>query len=370
MKNSAKFVVLTLVLSIVLTLSSCGEASANIPKDVEKSQAHIDPTYTEIEIDFGIESNQIQKLCYADKEKMIFSISTKKNSMEQYRSAVTDYMVVTDTQGKELQRYQNDSDDQIESVIPYKDGILYSHYDWNTEKIGDWHIVYDDGKTKKTLASGSSEVPSESIVIKLLNGKPVFVYENGNQWVCGYIKDDETLGVYNIGDENTSVHDWNCSGKNICFSVSKQDRNYLIIGDAGGKQNEIELDKELGFPASIVITDKLALCYFDKNGMSLMAVDLKSETKTTMKTSCSMYGLQPISNNFFICLTGDDKAMQFNFKDKRLKDIAAPIADKEGDFAGFEAIYSLGGRECIVDYYNRADSQTGEINHRYFLMEL
>jgi hypothetical protein len=332
-------------------------------QSAESKSLFTNPKYTQVDITFDIEENQLETLCYVDDEIALFTIGTE-SGRQVGLVYDTDYILSYDyTNGKVVKTFQIDSDGDIFSAVPYKEGILYVDY---TNQLEDtrWQIKFTDGEKTTVLAEGECDSYSQTPKMTLLENTPVYVWQDNSNNTYKYgVNKVEDMTVSNIftDTENTlgSVYFYG-NGKEYCTLIQKPDSEFgsVVVGNLEQRLFTYDLKHKL---TSFGITNEKVVCALadSDRDMSIQSIDIKTQTMEESIRYKQIYALKGLNNNTILYADGTDLC-QIDIDNFEKTEI--PSTEEISSLTGSRVIYPISEDKCIIEIMTSGAS-------KYYIME-
>ncbi len=258
-----------------------------------------------------------RQLCYADEDCMILTGGTR-NGAATGSMIDTDYIIIYDPTDAAIKEELYISDKvHIYSVIPYRDGVVYSYSKLQDSKqdIWEWKIIYQNKDGKEILDEGICSVFALVPELILLKGKPVYLFENAviekgdvKTYSCGVkqISEMEPDKIMETSDMRLSGMTLACNGTEYGFLAKKGLNLYCYIGDLNGIKQNFEIDGQArsftltegyaGVSAESKETDREDGAYL------LQTFDLKKGKTENYKTEELLYGMAGGPGEHCLCV--------------------------------------------------------------------
>jgi hypothetical protein len=333
--------IIALVLLVVL-LTGCRSAEAKV--------LFKEPAYTKVDINFNIEENQSETLCYADDDLALFSVGTR-NGKPEGPLYDTDHIVSYDYNNeKVINTFKIDYDGYIFSAVPYKNGVIYVDY---TGALADtkWQVKFTDGDKQLVLDEGECSSYFETPSIILTNGTPVYVWQNTsydfNRYGVNKVEDMTVSNIFTDTENKLGTVYLYGNGKEYCALIQKPDSEFgsVVVGNLDGQLFTYDLKHKL---TSFGITNEKVVCALadSDRDMYIQSIDIEKQTVEDKVIYKQIYGLVGLNNNTIVYANDKDICQRDidNFEKTEI-----PSTEEISGVSGLRVIYPISENKCVIE---------------------
>lgn len=332
-------VLIFLLLAAVLVILAAG-CSNEAKNKSGKNEWHL--------VDDGVAlQTGFSKYChYYDGTQMVFSVEKDDKTIN----------VGPATDSKSLMKYDFDAQKvsficpvdtnaQIYSAVPFKDGIVYTDYVERKADGGgidtiEWQMIWQTKDSTNILQEGECTYYSKLPAFALIDGKAVVLWSDSRKGCSQFslVTENGLEAIINEDYEWIANTELEFNGTEICFAVwEKEDDLRLVIADLNGIVKSIKLNGKM---MSHTLTKDNLICgigeYNGNDEMKMLNYDIRKGEETLTDIYTPLYRLRGGNTNYAACVLGGFSQL-------------AVIDAKTGEHTAFEAPKGLTGKPVLFN---------------------
>ncbi|MGN0732899.1 MAG: hypothetical protein ACI4LC_01850 [Emergencia sp.] len=201
-----------------------------------------------LEVDLDLAEKEYSTCCYANEKEIVFSIGERTGALIGPLVNTTKLIVYDIEMKKIVQNYDLCIEEYVYYAVPYENGIVYSLYQAREDdETYQWYIKYVSKKGEKLLDQGTCSTYDRMPMLGILDGVPVYLYENIADGSYG-VKKIENFQVdlleefYEGSLLSTEIH---IADDQYCFMVEDDNQLNCCFGNLTGILDEVEFEGQL-----------------------------------------------------------------------------------------------------------------------------
>lgn len=318
---------------------------------------------TPLNVDLGDLNKFVPTLCYTDDSRMIFSLGQRIRDGSGPLVNTEVLAIYSYTEEAVEKEFTVNRDSYIYRIIPYKDGLLYSDYEFIEDFDGNvnWTVNYISDKEKMEICKGRARYYERTPAFAKIGDEVVFLCEHagegGYRYEVNRLVGFEAENIFTDTEHVLVGSKMMCTNnEEYCFMVAKEGDKYatLVIGDLKGKRSYTPTD---GLLISYGITDKYAVCSVKQEigenlfRQTLVRINVKTgKVSTYMEEAC--YRITGGQSKFCLCVDDNFQPFEINLKKGQRKalNIEGFINNENSALAFYPA-----GKDRIIVNYNMSE---------------
>lgn len=308
-----KWILIVMAILLCLVFTGCSEK---------------EEVYKKIDVGISQGDNCVSAYTYSDEDTLLLALGRRRDDVWTGPGTGTYAIAKINIAKQTLSKlFSVNGSAQIDSAVPYGEGILYVTY--QNLKGGDlhWEIVHAENDTEKTLTEGKCGGWFDLPMLDTLSGEVVLLWKDMDKKTCGLstINKDGITKIFEKKIKWLISLDKSCNGKEMCVYALEKGKPCLAVIDLEGDIKYYRVDGKM---MSFAVSKDNAVCVLsDSDDMEVYHINsynLRSEDVKTKSLSKPLYRLSGSETGKILGVDERFKIICLNAKTNEIEERESP----------------------------------------------